>query len=910
MELLEREGVVHAIEGLLQEITVDRGGRLALLSGEAGAGKSSVVAEVVERASRTGPNDVRTMEGACDPLSSPRPMGPFRDILRAAGAGTDAGPNVGVDVDLDLDVDVAELSALLDQGDDAVKGYEQLLDWLRRTAGPRLMVIEDLHWADAASLDAVRFLARRPEGTGTLLLCTLRAEEMSAALTGLLGELSTTPTVHRFELAPLSIDAVSRLSGLTGSEAAELHRSTGGNAFYVTEVVASGRQIPSSVRDAVLARVGRLDDLGRSVVELVAVVPGRIELDLLLALLAGRGPVSPAESAGPDDVDRAVASGVLVADGLHIRFRHELARAAVESSLPPARRLDLHRSVLAELSAISHDGAPIDEVRLAHHAIACGDAEAIVRHGSAAADDAARRGAHRQVVALLDHVLGAVEPGPDGPEAGLRRRLAGSLYMADDFDRSEAEADQAHQLHSAAARQVEAIEALTFRSSPQWMAGRPADARRTLDTVLDVVTNRTEDRPEFDRVAAKAHLSSAHTHMLARLHRPAKHDLAEARRLLTRTPDPEAELRARIQEAAVEVATGDVDAGLPQLFRLREEISSNDDNRRLRSILDALGSGAAERRRYSVAIPSLLEAAATAESRDEDSWGAYWRAWLVRVAFEQGRWDDVSLLVKEMRPRAGGWVGIVRLTAEGALGRTKVRRGESGGVDVLRSVVESHDGHELQQLWPPRCGLAEAAWLSGRPEEIPVLLGELYRRALDCDSEWARGEVGFWMWRAGVIDGPPSQAASPFALQMAGRWREAADEWAELGCPYEQAMALADGDQEARLAGLHLLDGLGAEPAAVRLRADLRRGGVSGIPRGPIGSTRANPAGLTRRQLEVLGLMTAGLDNGEIAAELFVTKKTVEHHVSAVLSKLGVRSRARAVAAARELGIAARSPKT
>jgi DNA-binding CsgD family transcriptional regulator len=219
----------------------------------------------------------------------------------------------------------------------------------------------------------------------------------------------------------------------------------------------------------------------------------------------------------------------------------------------------------------------------------------------------------------------------------------------------------------------------------------------------------------------------------------------------------------------------------------------------------------------------------------------------------------------------------------------------------LEEALRIGDGCEMQHLWPPSCGLAELAWLEGRLVEIPEILDWVWGQALAADSRWARGEVGFWMWKAGAIDGPPDAAAEPFALHMNGRWKEAADTWHDIGCPYEEGLALAEGDEEAMLKAITIFDSLGARPAAGMIRIRLRKMGVEHVPQGPRLETRSNPAGLTNRQVEVLGLMVEGLSNGEIADRLYISKKTTEHHVSAVLAKLGAPTRAKAVALAESL---------
>ncbi|MDP9144036.1 MAG: LuxR C-terminal-related transcriptional regulator, partial [Actinomycetota bacterium] len=156
-------------------------------------------------------------------------------------------------------------------------------------------------------------------------------------------------------------------------------------------------------------------------------------------------------------------------------------------------------------------------------------------------------------------------------------------------------------------------------------------------------------------------------------------------------------------------------------------------------------------------------------------------------------------------------------------------------------------------------------------------------------------------WKAGAIDGSPERAATPFDLHMSGDWNGAAEIWRRLGCPYEMGMAMADGDTAAMFESIETFDRLGARPIASMVRALLRNQGVESIPRGPRTETRANPFNLTTRQIEVLALMGDGLSNAEIADRLFISKKTVEHHVSAVLAKLGTSTRAKAIAQAESL---------
>ena len=202
-----------------------------------------------------------------------------------------------------------------------------------------------------------------------------------------------------------------------------------------------------------------------------------------------------------------------------------------------------------------------------------------------------------------------------------------------------------------------------------------------------------------------------------------------------------------------------------------------------------------------------------------------------------------------------------------------------------------------------RAARAEAAWLT---DDRPRALAEAraaWDLALHHKHAWHTGELGFWRWRTGDRVRLPAHAARPFARQVAGDWRRAADAWQRLGCPYERARALAEGDEAAQLAALEIFDRLGARPELDRLRQRLRAAGARHIPRGPRPATRGNPFGLTAREAEIAALLARALTNARIGARLHISPKTVDHHVSAILGKLGVASREEAGRVAQKLGL-------
>jgi DNA-binding CsgD family transcriptional regulator len=293
--------------------------------------------------------------------------------------------------------------------------------------------------------------------------------------------------------------------------------------------------------------------------------------------------------------------------------------------------------------------------------------------------------------------------------------------------------------------------------------------------------------------------------------------------------------------------------------------------------------------------------------RGLDTWQLYLLACRARIELDRGRWadasDSASIVLRDPRsaPAPRGW-------ALSVLGLTRARRGDPQALPPLdEALAIARPTNELQRIAPVAAARAEAAWLRGDHDAVARETDDALALALTRRAPWVIGELGYWRARAGISDGSAiADAARPYALAIAGDWEAAADAWTELGCPYEAALALAEcGDRDAVRRGLAELRRLGAQPAAAIVARTLRERGVRGVSRGPRRQTRANPYGLTARELEVLALLSTGLRNAEIADRLVVAKKTVDHHVSAVLRKLNVASRAEAAAAAVRHGLAA-----
>jgi DNA-binding CsgD family transcriptional regulator/tetratricopeptide (TPR) repeat protein len=859
MELLERGQDLKVLAAALDEAVAGEG-RVALISGEAGIGKTSFVDRFIATRGRT----LRTVKGNCDALFTPSPLGPLYDIARQTGG---------------------RLQAQLDSEAPRAAIFSTMLDQLRGSAQPTLLVIEDIHWADEATLDLIKFLSRRIAQAKVLLILTYRDDEVGAhhPLRLLLGDLATSRAVIRIELLRLTIDAVRILIAGRPFDPRALHGLTAGNPFFVTEVLSHGaRGIPKTVRDAVLARAAKLGPAGRNVLEAAAVIGSRIEHTALERILGGEA----------DGLAECMTAGMLEAAGNGIAFRHELVRDAVLTDLDPGRCRELHRLALKGLRAAGAGRG--DLAQLAHFAEGARDGEAVLEFGPAAARAAAAVGAHRAAAAQYLRVLGFAGDRTASERAQLYEAYAEECSIVDDLTEASRARREAIDLWREVGDRLKEGENLAELASTLVRSGRNAAAEEASRRAIEVL----ESKPPT-RQLATAYRIQAHLRMLNRDSLVAVRWGRKAIELATRFHDDATIAAAENVVGSAMLHTGDED-GRHHLERSLALARQAGLDLLVGLAYLNLGSSYGELYQFSQAEHHLAAGIAYAADRDLDFVHYYMRSWLALTRLYQGRWNEASEIATAIvaRPNVAA---ISRIMALVALGRVRARRGEPGVDTALDEALElALQTDTLQRLAPVRAARAEAAWLAGERARVIAEVTAIFDLATGRRHRWHTGEFSFWRWRAGDRITAPKWSAPPFMLQIKGEWRRAADAWERLGCPYERARALADGDGPAQLAALEIFDRLGAAPAAAALRQRMRSEGVRRIPRGPRATTRRNAFGLTLRELEILGCLADGLSNGRIGARLHVSPKTVDHHVSSVLAKLGAATRGEAARIARE----------
>lgn len=832
-------------------------GSIVLVSADPGLGKTALVRNFAD--SIRPPT--RVLWGGCDDLTIPSPLGPFRDIAAAE----------------------ARLMGVLASGASPHEINSALLGMLREPPHPVVLVIEDLHWADQATLDIVTMLGRRISSLPALLVLTMRPGEVDPDHPVQVTLASVQPGISAYlDLLPLSRDAVAVLAG---DDADRIHAVTAGNPFYVTELVAARSglpaapdEIPPSVAHAVIGRLAHLDREARRLVELVSVVPTRVRLDIVKRLRTDWAVA----------LEQPERRGFLESDSKFVRFRHELARSAVRSSLPDSRRRSLHAEIMQALV-----DAQADPAEIVFHAEESGAADVVAAHALAAARRAAEAESNREAYAHFRRAADFADRLDAGQQATLWEELAGAAYTVGNSEEAVTVIERAIAVHRDRNDTRSVGRCLRLRSRYNWYAGRGAAARESAREAVEVL----EPEGDTDELA-RAYSALSQLAMLASQPAETIEWGTRAIALAQRVGDPATEAHALINIGSIRVTIDpdDVDT-LLRGYDLADAVGQRHEA--VRALLN-LGYSLFEWLRPRESREAAERAVAYADEHQIDTLGSYAATIVAWLDLRAGAWNAAE---RAARAQLRSGISVSRLLAQTVLTELKVRRGDDDTEASLADLGAQADRtEELQRIGPVLQLESEWSLTTGAP--LASERWERTRRLARADPDgWSAGSFAA---AAALTDTPipaVGRLAPAHAAMAAHDWLSAADAFGELGWPYDRALMLSLlDDRPALVEALHTARELDATPLTERVTRRMRDLGMV-VPRGPQTTTRANPAALTNREFEVLALVSTGATNSEIAAALVVSKRTVEHHVAGVLAKLGASSRREAADRARSLGL-------
>jgi DNA-binding CsgD family transcriptional regulator/tetratricopeptide (TPR) repeat protein len=840
-------------------------GRIVILSGEAGVGKTSLLREFASNA----PARTKFCWGGCEALFTPRPLGPLQDMAQAIDP---------------------EIAALLEQAAAQDRIFPALLGALQKSPLCHVLMFEDVHWADNATLDLIKYLGRRVAILRTVLVLSLRSDELGAdhPLSQVLGDLPSAQS-SRIALKPLSPKSVQALAKAAGSDIDGLFEVTSGNPFFVTELLAGGAEngggIPASVRDAVWSRLARLTAAERELLEVMSIMPGSIEPDLVRKLMGGGADTA---------IDSCISKGMLVRDAAGLLlFRHELARKATLERLTQSQQKALHARV--ELAMEGDEDASLP--RRVHHADGSGNARRVLALVPDAAAQAARMGAHLQAVAHLVTGLKHVEAATTEQAAQLYEDWAYEAGLATKIDDSIIAAR-----HKAVAlwRQLGRLDKvglnLRWLSRLHWYRGEARLAKE----FIDQAASELEALPPGPELAM-TYSARSQSHML---HDRMDEAIIWGKRAIALAEElGETETRVHalnnVGSALMFSGKSGGEAYLEESLALALEHGFHEQAARAYT---NYAEASVLFKQFERAERLLAEGIAFDTTHDLDVWTHYLVGRQALLRMEQGR-------LREAETIASGVMGLEQLTllmklpALTVLGTVRARLGEDDAPELLaRGLEDALATGEPQYITLVRFGLIEAAWLAENSGTLRAELAEMVRMDIGKFDPWEIGDFASWWERAGIDQAfplPQNVPAPPRMAELRGDYRAAADEWMRLGLPYKAALSLmldpTGGDGENLARAVALLEDIEARPAAGIARRWAKELGFEAMlpkaKRGPYAASRGHPLGLTQREIEVLDLIAQGYGNQDIAKRLFRSQRTVEHHVSSLLGKMNAAGR-------------------
>ena len=863
MELIERAGFLTSLQSKFESVLAGEG-HCILLSGEAGIGKTSLV--------KTFCNDLRKdykiYQGTCDALFTPRPLAPLYDILSQMGKGFS-----------EFSIDIADRTAF----------FTSFFHELQNQKEASLIVFEDIHWADEATLDFIKFLARRITQLRCLFILTYRDNEVHSRhpLRNVLGHLNP-DALTRIQLLPLSREAVEKMAEEKGYKGEDVYRISGGNPFYVNEILASySKSVPDNIKDSILSVFNRMEDKTKQIWEIMSVLPRGIKSKYLEK-------IEPLYEAA---IERCLDSKIIILkDGL-LFFKHELYRRTLEVSLSPLRRVALNKKILDVLQEDFEKNHEIEQI--IHHAKNANEYDVVIRYVPMAAKQAVCVGAHieasRLYLTAIEYYQG------DDPDTLIQfyESYAYECYLTNQIKEAIIYTGKSLNLLKKKNDEEKIGNSLRFLSRLWWFDGNRKKAESFGGQAIEVL----EKQPSSS-AKAMAYSNMSQLKMLSDQPEECMFWGEKAIAMANEIVDKETLSHALNNVADVQIRIqSSKQNGIKLLQQSLEIALKNSYHEHVARAYTNQGHNGLLIRDYDFAKKALEAGIQYCEERDLDAWSTYMLASKAKLKLETGYWNDAYRLADDLI-KSEDQTSIVRIGALVVLATIKMRRNENDALPLLlEAKAKAFETMELQRIIPAMVALLEYEWITGENVIEKEALDNTIAMIEHMGNIYENSEFAFWLLKTRKQRVVLKEVYEGYEVSSVTLARNAATLWEKSGCPYERALALFEGNDDDKRKAISIVHGLGADAVYEKMKLEMRGSGIKSIPRGIRKSTQSNPALLTDRELDVLQLLHEGLQNKEIAAKLFISAKTVDHHISAILYKLEVKSRTKAVQEAVRLEI-------
>ncbi len=856
MELIERESFLHLLQTQFSKVAGGEG-HCVFVSGEAGIGKTSLVKTFC----RLQGDDCIVYQGACDALFTPRPLAPLYDIIWQVNK---------------------ELWPATQTIEQRTALFATFFRELKSQNKRNIILFEDIHWADEATLDFIKFFARRITQLPCLFVLTYRDDETPfySSLRNLYGQLPP-DSFTRLQLTPFSKEAVTAMAGKKGYNAEDVYLISGGNPFYVNEILASySPGVPENIKDSILAVYDRLEEGTKHAWQICSVIPEGLEINRFAKI----------KSSWDEEMDHCFALKIIIIKNDRVVFKHELYRRTIEGSLSPFKRIALNKMMLDLFLTSFEDEGDIE--RIVHYAKNANENGLVIKYASVAAKQAASVGAHTEAAKLYLTAIDYYQGVDEDLLLQLYEGYAFESYLTNKVKDAIIYTAKSLKFLEKRGDSEKLAKCLCFLAWLCWIDDDLKKAEEFTRQAIEVL----KDKPV-------SHSKAAAYSLLSQLKMMS--DLSEE--CIFWGEKAIAMAKDLLDKGLLSYALGNVGAvkirvpawqqeGLSLLQQSLEIGLENSYHEYTGMAYINLAYNSVIIKDYPSAKSALDTGIHFCEENNLYLSGNYLLIVKARFYLETGNWTAAYNIAA---PLAGDdkQLKIITIYALSILASIEMRRGDPAAIisRLTKATSYAFETTEPQRIITVLSAFLEYEWIMGEHLIDDELLKNAIQIIQNRGNIYGNSEFLFWMQRARGQSLLLKEVFQGYDISSPAKAKKAASLWKNAGCPYNEALALSAGTEDDKREAIGILQGLGADAVVQTIKAEMRSAGMKSIPRGMRKSTLSNAALLTGRELDVLQLLKEGLQNKEIAGKLFIAPKTVDHHISSILFKLDVTSRAKAV---------------